>query len=208
MPLVRDIKEEGDITDSEISWGVRGLIHISDTPTLGSNTRKTSPHSRLNHQWDLQEGCRKQDSTHKECAHTVAYSWEQDRGIRLKILWWFSLDFPSMCPNLHELPSSEKFPDRTKATLPRRVCSCGGKNWKRTSTASEWGKGSHYLCSQRLQIGSCVKLWLACQDCLITCSGLHWAPLWPPCSSTAPLWGNASVAVGRERTRLEGMEPA
>ena len=37
-------------------WGTKGLGHVLGTLTLGSNTRKMSPLSWFENQWDLLEG--------------------------------------------------------------------------------------------------------------------------------------------------------
>lgn len=78
-----------------------GLSHIQGSPTMESSTRKMSPNSRFQYWWDLQDGCRKIRS----------HSW---RGKSAGAISW---DSPSICPSLYQMPSSEQFPSKTKATL-------------------------------------------------------------------------------------------
>ena len=47
------------------SWGVIRSSHILGAPTLEYNTRKTSPLSSLESQWDNQEGLKKPSNINK-----------------------------------------------------------------------------------------------------------------------------------------------
>ena len=84
VSLAGDKEEEGDYTGGDIPWVVSGLSHILGAPGLASETRKMSPLSCLENQWDWQESCKK-PSLHSWKVYTHCLLPKHGRRSRLKL---------------------------------------------------------------------------------------------------------------------------